>query len=139
MYGILLHQKISQITACTCTEDSSPPIAHRSMEYQYTKYLFTYSRMHIYLGQMYPHPNYPQMYGIPLHQICFNITVYTYIDYRSECTYTYTYGRWTPPQLTIDIWNTATPKSFTNSTMHMYLGQMYPTIDHRCMEYHFTE
>ena len=31
-----------------------PPINHRSIECHYTKYIYIYSRMHIYLGQMYP-------------------------------------------------------------------------------------
>ena len=43
-----------------------------------------------------------------------------------------------PLQLTIDVWNTATPKSFTDSRMHIYQG-CPPPIDHRSMEYHYTE
>ena len=45
-----------------------------------------------------------------------------------------------PPllQLTIDVWNTATPKKF-HIQQKSHIPRSPPPIDHRCMEYHYTE
>ena len=46
----------------------------------------------------------------PIDHRCMQYHYTEYIKHIEECTYTE--GRWTPLQLTIDVWNTATPKKF---------------------------
>ena len=88
------------------------------------------------------------------------------VSHIEECTYTH--GRCTP-QLTTDLWNTITPNqchiqknahlpmvdvppiehrsletplhriSFTYRRMCIYPWQMYPLIDHRSPEHHYTK
>ena len=95
-----------------------PPINHRSLLHHYTPISFTYSRMHIYPGQMDP-----LQLAIDL---CYTITLYTDpphppIDHRSMLHHytpiSFTYRRmyiypWQidpPLQSTIDICYTITP------------------------------
>ena len=46
-------------------------------------------------------------------------------------------------QVSIDLWKTITPhSSFIYSTMHIYPWQNYsptPSIEHRCLEYHYIK
>ena len=67
--------------------------------------------------------------------------LYIYIE---QCTYTH--GRLTPLQSSIDALNTATPNLahlmadlHIYRTMHIYTWQIDPlSIEHRCLEYHYT-
>ena len=43
-----------------------------------------------------------------------------------------------PLQLIIDVCNTATPKTFPDSSIHIYRAPPAP-IDNRSMEYHYTK
>ena len=85
----------------------------------------TYSRMHIYLGQIYP---------TPIDHTCKEYHYTTEVSHIAECTYP------RPP-------NSNWPEIYeillhqicvTYSRMHIYVGQMYPPIDHKYMEYHYT-
>ena len=116
---------------------------------------FTYSRMYIYLGQMYPSPidhtcmeyhytkevshiakctytkapscNWPYIYGIPIHRISFTYSrMHIYLGRCTPSNWHYIYG--IPPHHI----------SFTYSRMHIYPGSP-PLIDHTCMEYHYTK
>ena len=115
---------------------------------------FTYSRMHTYLGQMYPYSNcQAQIYGIPLQQISFtysrmhiyqgplllqltinigNNTTPNTVSHIPLCIYTQ--GRCTSSgQSTIDLNGIPLHQiNFTYSIMQIYLRQMYSvqsTID----------
>ena len=95
---------------------------------------FIYSTMHIYSWQIAPNQAY--MPAILLHQT-WHISWQIYI-YRGQCTFTY--GRLTPLQSSIDLCKTITPHKFLYSTMHIYPWQIaLPAIEHRCLEYHYTK
>ena len=66
--------------------------------------------------------------------------------YIEQCTYTH--GRFTPLQMTIDALNTATPKlAHLMADIYIYIynnalipmEDCPPAIEHRCLEYHYTK
>ena len=58
------------------------------------------------------------------------------VSHIAECTYT------KAPflQLTIDLWNTTTPKEFNiQQNVHIPLAHVPPPINHRSIEYHYMK
>ena len=137
------------IEQCIYTHGRLTPqsLEHRCLEYHYTKLGTSNCRtMHIYLWQMDSPVNQAEMPWILLHQtwqIYTYRTMYIYpwqIDPQSlehrcleycytklgrsihieQCTYTY--GRWTPSQSSIDALNTATP-NLADLYIYIYIEQ----------------
>ena len=86
--------------------------------------------MHIYPGQMYLPP--------PINHRSMEYHYTKQVSHIAECTYTQ--GRCTPLQLTIDLWNTTTPNKFhILQNAHIPMADVPPPINHRSLEHHYTK
>ena len=172
-----------------------PPIDHRFVENHYTKYVSYIAEYTYTHGRLNPTPIsiWPEIYGRPLHQLCFTYRrMHRYqcrqtpslpppidhrflenhytkeVSYIAECTHTQ--DRWTSHQSIIDACNTTTSDKFhieknahipkadgpphqsiidaCNTTtldrfhmeknVHIPKADRPPSIDHRCMQHHYT-
>ena len=111
--------------------------------------------MHIYLGQRDPPPTdhicmeycltkkvsqiaqctYTKAPSLPTDHRSMVYHYTKYVSHIAECTYTREHAP--PLQLTIDVWNTATPKKF-HIFQNSHIPRPPPAIDHRSMVYHYT-
>ena len=128
MYGILLY-KISFTDSSIHIYQGPPQLTIDLWNTTTPNKLNIWQNAHILRADV-SASNQPQMDGIPLHQIIFKHSrIHIYL------------GHMYPFQLTIDVWNTTTWNMFhIQHNAHILRADVPPTpIDHRCMEYYYTQ